>query len=92
MVSYRKKRMSKRTKKMNCKTNKYCEIFVKNAQWCADAYSCITTPGKKGNKKQVVPEAFGLSSLPTIPNFEHWMSTLITKVHAASQGSDFARY
>ena len=42
-------------------------------------------------RKQLIPEAFSVQPLPTAANFESWLNTLITKVHAAAQGLDTAR-
>ena len=42
-------------------------------------------------RKQLIPDAFAIQPLPTAANFESWINTLITKVHAASHGIDAAR-
>ena len=42
-------------------------------------------------RKQLILDAFTAQPLPTAANFESWLNTLITKVHAAAQGLDTAR-
>ena len=42
-------------------------------------------------RKQLIPDAFNVPSLPSAASFESWLHTLITKVHAAFQGFDSAR-
>ena len=42
-------------------------------------------------RKQLIPDAFTVPPLPSAAGFESWLHTLITKVHAASQGLDAAR-
>ena len=42
-------------------------------------------------RKQLIPDAFAIQALPLAANFESWINTLITKVHAASHGHDAAR-
>ena len=42
-------------------------------------------------RKQLIPDAFTIQSLPNAAGFDSLINTLITKVHAASHGIDAAR-
>ena len=42
-------------------------------------------------RKQLIPDAFTVPSLPLAAGIGSWLHTLVTKVHAAAQGFDSAR-